>query len=77
DASQSRSLNSCLQGTFDGRLFSFIKDVRSIREESFCNIIGTTMGFKANPFGWYYEIYPNCNKTNQYICSDNKSTPTS
>ncbi|KAL5064575.1 hypothetical protein RYX36_026312, partial [Vicia faba] len=58
-------------GSFDDRALSFTKDVRSIAEmvtlieETFCNIVGMTFRFVANPFVWYYELCPTCNKTNQ------------
>ncbi|CAI8600644.1 unnamed protein product [Vicia faba] len=70
------------------RAFSFTKDVKSIAEittlteETFCNMVGKTVRFKANPFGWYYGLCQTCNKTNQSPgspfqcnCSDNSSTP--
>ncbi|KAL5064728.1 hypothetical protein RYX36_026465, partial [Vicia faba] len=85
---QSFSLNSCSQGSFDNRAFSFTKDVRSIAEmvtlteETFCNTVGMTVRFVSNPFSWYYELCLTCNKTNQTPgfpfqcnCSDNSSTP--
>ncbi|XP_058734815.1 uncharacterized protein LOC131606617 [Vicia villosa] len=87
-ATQSFSLNACSQGAIDDRVFSFTKDVISIAdmgsltEETFCNTVGKTMRLRANPFGWFYELCPTCNKTNQspgnpFRCnfSDNNSAP--
>ncbi|KAL5076804.1 hypothetical protein RYX36_015788, partial [Vicia faba] len=87
DATHSISLNSCSQEATDDKAFSFTKDVKSISEittlteETSCNTVGKTVRFKANPFGWYYELCQTCNKTNQSPgspfqcnCSDNSST---
>ncbi|XP_058761709.1 uncharacterized protein LOC131635113 [Vicia villosa] len=87
-ATHTFSLNSCSQGAVDDMAFSFTKDVISIAdmttltEETYCNTVGKTMRFRANPFGWFYELCPTCNKTNsspgnpfRCKCSDNNSVP--